>query len=396
MPADSSKHLHESENDVPTEDIWQSFFRESAAQRRQAQLERFRGGNARESEFSLDFGNNDYMGVSRTAKTIEALECLEQVGSTASPALMGYHSAHRKLEAKIAGWCGTEDALVFSSGYSANVGILSCLASAGDLILSDQLNHASLIDGSRLSKAQVQVFPHNDCAFVSDYLRQNRALFRRVLIVTESIFSMDGDEAPLVDLALLCDEFECGLVVDEAHATGAYGTTGCGLLEDLQLAQAPLLKLGTLSKSVGAGGGFAAGSRAAIHFLVNHCRSFIFSTALPIPIALAACSAIDQIQVAHQTRRKLIQNAGRLRASLTELGWNLVAGTSPIIPLIVGDENTCLEISAHLQRKGIYVPAIRPPTVPEGTARLRISLNATHSARDIEQLLEALAHFSPR
>lgn len=386
-----------SEPDAETpEASWQTFFLEAASNRRRQNLERFRGGIQEPTDLKLDFGNNDYMGMSQNPAVIDAMRNAAQVGSTASPALRGYHSVHRELEARIADWCATEDSLVFSSGYATNVGVLSCLASAGDLILSDQLNHASLIDGSRLSKAQVQIFPHNDIEFIAGYLTENRPNFRRVLLVTESIFSMDGDAAPLKSLAELCNRFECGLIVDEAHATGAFGSTGSGLLEDLQLAQSPLLKIGTLSKALGVGGGYAAGSQQAIQHLVNHCRSYIYSTAMPLPIASAALAAISELEAAHQERKRLRERSMHLRSTLRSMGWQIIAGESPIIPLVVGSETKCLEMATRIREKGIYVPAIRPPTVPPGTARLRISLNATHTESDVAELVEALAEFPPR
>ena len=385
--------MNAKQRDKSCSNSWQGYFSDSAVRRQELNLVRFRGGIAEDARVDLDFGNNDYLGICRNESILQPLANATQLGSAASPALRGYHKQHNQLESLIAEWCGTEDALVFSSGYATNVGVLSCLAQQGDLILSDQLNHASLIDGCRLSRAQVQIFPHNDTEFLRKALEENRDQFARVLIATESVFSMDGDTAPLKEQSQLSKEFDCGLVVDEAHATGVFGSTGCGVLEDLSLPVPPLLKLGTLSKAIGASGGFAAGSKEAINHLVNHCRSYIYSTALPIPVAASACTAINILKSQHSCRASLLQASQNLRSLLKSAGWHVLEGASPIIPVIIGDEDKCLRLATHLRQQSIYVPAIRPPTVPQGTSRLRVSLNATHRPEDINRLLEVLASF---
>lgn len=291
----------------------------------------------------------------------------------------------------------SEDALVFSSGYAANLGVIACLAGAGDLILSDQLNHACLIDGCRLSRARTQIFPHNDVGFVRDFLQANRHQFERVLIITESVFSMDGDLADLRSLTDLADQYGSGLLVDEAHATGVYGPGGCGMLGELGLEGRCLAKLGTLSKALGNVGGYVGGSRLLIDYLINHCRSYIFSTAAATSIMYAAEAALAEMLKMDTERRELRQRAMYVRHALRQQGWHVpVAGQqgqpddSPIIPVVVGAETVALELSERLLQQGIYVPAIRPPTVPEGTSRLRISLTAEHDQEAVQRLATAM------
>jgi 8-amino-7-oxononanoate synthase len=379
---------------------WDSFLSSSLDEKRAIDQFRTRGaGRFGQGAISpsFDFGSNDYLGLSTHPRIVESLRASARCGSGASPVLSGYGDEHHRLESALARLAGTEASLVFSSGYAANVGTLACLASDGDLILSDRLNHASLIDGCRLSNAQTKVYPHADEGFVREFLGLHRENFRRVLIVTESIFSMDGDCAPLRELSELAERFECGLVVDEAHATGVRGNRGAGMLEELGLEDQVLAKLGTLSKAIGCVGGYVCGSRQLIDYLVNHCRSYIFSTAPASAIMLAAQAAIDQMGSMDVERSRLKQLAGKLRADLRRLGWyvpqsNVGCGCddSCIVPVIVGDERTTLELSQRLANDGIYVPAIRPPTVPAGTSRLRISLTARHSQESLTALLDSM------
>ncbi len=341
----------------------------------------------------IDFGSNDYLGL-RTDSTVLAALCEDRNGAVwgagASPVLSGYSSFAADLEAALADFSHSESALVFSSGYACNVGTVACLAGTGDLILSDQLNHASLIDGCRLSKARTVVYPHNDLDFIREKLSAERQHYAKVLLITESIFSMDGDAARLVELVKLAEHFDCGVVVDEAHAVGVYGACGGGLLEELNLQARVLAKLGTLSKALGCVGGYVAGTQDLIEFLVNHCRSYLFSTAAPGLSLLAATKALELLRGMHVEREMLRQTAQELRQSLGQQGWPVFAGDSAIIPIIVGSEHRAMELSQHLWKSGIYVPAIRPPTVPENTCRLRISLSAKHSIDDRQRLVTAL------
>ncbi|MEZ6137393.1 MAG: 8-amino-7-oxononanoate synthase [Pirellulaceae bacterium] len=351
----------------------------------------------------IDFSSNDYLGLAGNPAVAARAQAVLQTngwGAGASAVLSGYTPLHQELEHALAAHCHTDAALVFSSGFAANVGALACLATESDVIYSDALNHASLIDGIRLSRAERTIYPHNDLEFLTTNLHANRSRFARALIVTESVFSMDGDEACLADLLDLCCRFDCGLIVDEAHATGVYGATGGGLLQALQLDQHPalVLKLGTLSKALGGIGGFAAGSAVAIEYLVNRCRSYLFSTAPPAASMAASLAALELSQGMSAARTALQTTSFELRQQLQRMGWNVPNGQSPILPLIIGDERSSVRWSEHLSEQGMRVPAIRPPTVPPGTSRLRISLSTQHTPADLANLvavLETSVHGSP-
>ncbi len=379
---------------------WKEHFQETLSGLCQANALRERNVHSAAANIArLDFGSNDYLGL-RTAPFLRQ-RVAERLttdtsgwGSGASPVLSGYTAAHAALESSLCELSGTSAALVFSSGYSANVGALACLADKTDAIYSDQLNHASLIDGMRLSRAERVIFPHRDVQFLETHLAAHRHRFNRVILVTEAVFSMDGDCA---DLPLLCDlaeRYDCGLVVDEAHATGVYGAQGGGLLEELQLESTPrlplLLKLGTLSKALGGIGGFAAGDQLVIDFLVNRCRSYLFSTSPPAATMVAAAAAIEMLKGMQAERHRLRTLSRELRSRLQRAGFWVAAGDSPIVPVIVGSERDALWLSQRLMAAQIYVPAIRPPTVPVGTSRLRISLSVQHTQEDIDRLLETL------
>lgn len=393
---------------------WLSFLEQELFRKESSGLLRRRGGVLAGSEGSVaDFGSNDYLGLRLKVGLMETLANSSCLGSGASPVLSGHTAEHQALEERIARLCGAESALVFGSGYACNVGVISCLAQTGDLIVSDQLNHASLIDGCRLSKACKYIFRHNDLEDVRGFLRSQRHKYRRVLLVTESVFSMDGDRASLRRLADLADEYECGLVVDEAHAFGVYGRKGSGLLEELGLGDRVLVKLGTLSKSAGSMGGYVCGERTLVNFLVNHCRSYIFSTAPPPGLMTATRCTIEHLEQMEGQRVTLRDTARRVRKDLTELGWYTSVhafrnssspdggsqadmreedpADSPIIPIIVGSEERALRISDYLLKQSLYVPAIRPPTVPPGTARLRVSLSTNHTDQQVSKLIQALA-----
>ncbi len=348
----------------------------------------------------VDFGSNDYLGL-RCHSTIReniADWCRGDGtawGSGASPVLSGYTPAHAKLERSLCELSHSTSAMVFSSGYSANLGSLACIAGASDAIYSDQFNHASLIDGMRLSRAEKVIFPHNDLGFLEEHLASHRHRFERVLIVTESVFSMDGDCADLLQLCELSQRFDCGLVVDEAHATGVYGVDGGGLLEELELDGTQLeplvLKLGTLSKAIGGIGGFAAGDGPTIDYLVNRCRSFLFSTSPPALMMHAVVAAIELLRSMRAERQELRSMSFSLRQRLQRAGFEVAEGDSPIVPVVLGSERDAIEMSQRLLTRGLYVPAIRPPTVPAGASRLRISLSAKHTAEEVDQLFDALS-----
>lgn len=390
---------------------WKQHLESQLRELERAQLLRQRGlqkdGNLK-NEIRLDFGSNDYLGLRTNPAILRTIEAAVQLkiepasnpempsaefigwGSGASPVLNGHTSPHRILESKLASLNHTGDAMVFSSGYACNVGVLSCLADSDCIVFSDQLNHASLIDGLRLSRSERVVYKHCGVKDLSENLERLRGTKSRGLIVTESIFSMDGDEAPLREVADLAERFDCGLIVDEAHATGVFGTQGGGLVDELKLTDRVLLKLGTLSKALGGIGGYAAGDRQTIQYLVNRCRSFLFSTAPPPLAMLAASAAIDHCLAMNEVREHLRFIAASLREQLRESGWNVISGRSPIVPVIIGEAEKTLQLSAKLLELGIYVPAIRPPTVPQGSCRLRISLSANHTSADIATLIEAI------
>ncbi|MFK7735768.1 MAG: aminotransferase class I/II-fold pyridoxal phosphate-dependent enzyme [Pirellulaceae bacterium] len=389
---------------------WSNFFQGALDSRRAAHgfRQRRAGLDFDSADDWLDFGSNDYLGLRHHPSVISVLSNAESTGSGSSPLLFGYSRLQQSVEQKIAELTGSESALVFASGYACNVGVLACLATRDDLILSDQLNHASLIDGCRLSKATTQVFSHSDVQQVADYLRDHRGRYQRVVLVTESVFSMDGDFSPLNDLADVCERHGCGLVVDEAHAFGVYGDRGSGRVEELGLGDRVLLKLGTLSKSVGAVGGYAAGSQLLVDYLINFCRSFMFSTAPAIPNLHAVRSALDQVESMSDDRARLRELSAGLRDSLAANGWQVDLSAdrdlveahaprsdverpdSPIVPIWVGESKHALELSQRLLEQNVYVPAIRPPTVPEGTSRLRVSLSAQHSDADLRRLVKIL------
>ncbi len=347
----------------------------------------------------VNFGTNDYLGLRHDGRLVAAANHAMQVsgvGAGASPLVSGYSSLHAQLEDKLAQWQKSEASLVFTSGMSMNTGVIPALAGPNDLVLSDQLNHASLIDGCRLSGAHKRIFEHGNVSMAADLLKAERGKYERVLLITESVFSMDGDIAPLHELTRLCEEHQVGMLVDEAHATGVYGPSGAGLGEELDLSSRWLLKLGTLSKGIGTCGGFATGSQLVITFLVNRCRSYIFSTALAPPVVAASAQAIELIPELADRRQRLKHISSSLRTRLLEDGWNVPTGDSPIIPIIVGSSESAMELSARLLEANFFVPAIRPPTVPAGTSRLRLSLSAAHTDEHIAGLVTQLKSLNGR
>jgi 8-amino-7-oxononanoate synthase len=342
----------------------------------------------------IDFGSNDYLGLRRHPLLVKAVQdalTLGVWGSGASPVVSGYSQLQSQLEAALAEFSDQPAAMVFSSGYATNAGTIACLGQKDDLILSDQLNHASLIDGCRLSAATRIVYTHGSLDEVRENLRAQRHCFKRALIVTESIFSMDGDSAPLKELGELARSYDCGLVIDEAHAVGIYGERGSGLVEHLGLDLPMLLKLGTLSKSLGSMGGYACGESTCIEYLVNRCRSYMFSTSPPPAMFAAPLAALELAQGMEEARSRLRRTGQSLRSRISQLGLKVPLGDSPIVPVVVGTSEQALAIQQSLRQRGYYVPAIRPPTVPAGTARLRISLSILHTPEHVDGLVEALS-----
>lgn len=342
----------------------------------------------------LNFGANDYLGLANDPRLIIAAEdcaAKEGWGAGASPLITGHTLTHALLEAQLAAWLNTEAALVTPSGFAANAGTIAALAEAGDTIYSDAKNHASLIDGCRLSRARVEIYPHNDVAALGELLQRTAGDARRRLIVTDTVFSMDGDTARLPELCDLAEEFDAMLLVDEAHATGVFGADGTGLAEEQGVAARIPIRIGTLSKALGSGGGFIAGEQRLIDWLVNRARPYVFSTAHPPATAAAALAAIRIVQREPQRRTELLTRAAWLREELRHQGWQLGAAATQIIPVIVGDAATVMKLHRALMDVGCFVPGIRPPSVPAGEALLRISLSYAHQQGDLEELAAQLA-----
>jgi 8-amino-7-oxononanoate synthase len=343
----------------------------------------------------ISFGSNDYLGLSSHPDVIAAgIEALTHgAGATGSRLTTGNFALHEELENKIAHLKHAEASIVFSSGYAANIGTIPALVGRGDLILSDELNHASLIDGCRLSRAEVRIYRHADIEHTQTLLADRQA-YSRLLVVTDSVFSMDGDFAPLNKLARLCNENDGCLMVDDAHGLGVFGDSGSGVIEHLGLrgSSVTLVQMGTLSKAAGGVGGFVAGSQILIDFLRNRARSFIYSTALPPSSIAAASRALDIIKSDHSLRKRLQNNIAKLREGLHESGYTVLLGESPIVPLIIGDSGAAVTISKQLEEAGFWVPAIRPPTVPPGTSRLRITVSALHTETQISELIAAVTN----
>lgn len=345
----------------------------------------------------LNFGSNDYLGLAAHPRLVEAaVEAARQFGwgSGASPLVSGYSQLHERLESRLAEFEGTEAARVFVSGFAANTGTVAALVGPGDAVFPDRKNHASLLDGCRLSRADVRPYAHGDWRQL-DALLARAGACRRRLIVTDSLFSMDGDLAPLAQLAELAQRHQAMLMVDEAHATGVFGRLGRGVAEHLAVEQGVHVRAGTLSKALGGLGGFVAGSRALVQWLAHRARPYVFSTAAPPAVAAAALAAIDIVQREPERRRRLLALAAQLRRALSEQGWNVGTSASQIIPIVVNDPAQALRLAEALRQRGLLVPAIRPPSVPEGESCLRISLTSAHTPEMIERLTGALAELSP-
>ena len=344
---------------------------------------------------AINFGSNDYLGLSWHPEVrqaaLESAQRIPKFGSGASPLVTGQTSEHADLVQSIAAFKETESAIVFSSGYAANVGTVASLATKEDIIFSDSLNHASLIDGCRLSRAQVMVYPHCNYFALRELVRLNRHRGRFAFVATDSVFSMDGDLAPLVEIDALCREFDMMCILDEAHATGVVGNQGRGLAEHTGLSYERIVSIGTLSKALGCVGGFVAGPSVLIDWLTNHARSWIYSTASTIPNAAAACRAVSLVQGMQSQRIELARTALELRSRLASLGFEVGSGDSPIVPIYINDAKQVIQFSEQLLKAGVYVPAIRPPTVPENRSLLRISLSIMHSPDEINRLLAVLA-----
>lgn len=341
-------------------------------------------------ETLINFSANDYLGLASSptlrAAAMAALE-RQGVGTGASRVVVGDTTAHQSLEARLAAFERAEAVLLFNTGFAANTGTIPALVGSGDAVFSDALNHASLVDGCRLSRARVVVYPHADAEALGRVLAETPA--RRKLVVTDTVFSMDGDLAPLRELLAACREHGAALMVDEAHATGVLGVRGAGLCEELGLEAEVDLRVGTLSKALGCLGGYVATSRAVADLLLNRARPFVFSTSLPAALCAAAEAALEVVQGDDALRARLWRNIHRFAKGLRLLGLP-AEPRSAIFPVILGEPEHALEAARRCRERGLLVKAIRPPTVPEGTSRLRFCLSAAHTEGHIDLALEVL------
>jgi 8-amino-7-oxononanoate synthase len=341
----------------------------------------------------LHFSSNDYLGMAwhpQVREEYQEIAGQNGVGSGASPLILGASAPYFRLVRTLAQWHGCESAVVFPSGYAANLGTITALAGPEDLILSDALNHACLIDACRLSKATVKIYPHRDVEALGRLLASSRNQFRMAFVITDTVFSMDGDIAPIEQIDSLCREFDAIGIADEAHAGGVIGKHGTGVLDQAQVDRSHWIKTGTLSKAIGCVGGYVTGSNVLCQTLHHRSRSFIYSTALPPALLAAASRSIEIIQHMDLQRHRLVELSSYLRRELEQAGYRTASDTTPIVPIYVRDPHEALELSARLLKEGIYVPAIRPPTVPPEGCLLRVSLNAAHTIDDCQKLLQIL------
>jgi 8-amino-7-oxononanoate synthase len=338
----------------------------------------------------VNFASNDYLGLANDPRVIEAAQESAAVhgwGSGASPLVSGWRAPHEALALALAEFEGVEAVALFSSGFAANLGAIGALVGPEDVVYLDRLDHACLVDGARLSRAKLRVYPHNDVNRLESILSRDRGKFRRSLIATDGVFSMDGDIAPLADLADLARRFGCIFLVDEAHGTGVFGSAGRGASEHCGVHDRVDVLVGTLSKALGSIGGFVAGSRKLVDWLINRARPLIYSTCLPSPAASAALRALEILQAEPWRRARIFELSSRLLDGIEAANRG---HPGPIVRVIVGSPERALERSSLLLDRGFLVPAIRPPTVPKGTSRLRISLSASHELADIDGLIAGL------
>jgi 8-amino-7-oxononanoate synthase len=368
--------------------------------------EGLRGLEARSQRRSLveiqgvNFCSNDYLGLAEhpglRAEVAEAVRLAEKIGGTGSRLLSGQTEVWRDLEEEFAKFAGTESALFFTTGYAANVGLLSSLVGKDDLVFSDECNHASLIDGMRLSGARKVIYSHLNLNALEDALRREPGTSPRKLIVSESVFSMDGDIAPLVELATLAEKYNAALILDEAHATGVHGPAGHGLAAAAGITSKVLAIIHTCGKALASAGAFVCGPAVLKEHLVNHARTFIFSTALPSYFAQQIRTALRLAEGMNEGRASLLQRAAWFRAALQSKGFDTAGTASQIVPVVLGNNDATLDAAEHLQREGFAVRGIRPPTVPEGGSRLRLSLTARISEQELSRVVHSLVAWRSR
>jgi 8-amino-7-oxononanoate synthase len=340
----------------------------------------------------LNLSSNDYLGLAAHpgVALAAARATARGTGATASRLIVGTDRAYGELEEKLA-FQGSEAALVFGSGYLANVGAISSLVGPGDAVVSDELNHASIIDGCRLSRATIHRYRHRDLDDLEDALqRAERQGARRMLIVTETVFSMNGDVAPLAEIVELKERYGAALLVDEAHADGVFGPHGEGIAHELGVADRLDVHVGTFGKAFGAYGAYVAGTRPLIDYLVNAGRTFVFATALPPPVTGAVDAALDIVRDGAALREDLHAKAARFRARLEAYGLDTCGSATQIVPVVVGESHAALEAARTLETAGVLGVAIRPPTVPDGTARIRFSVSVLHTESELDRALDAI------
>lgn len=376
---------------------YESFFLEQLDKIEKQQLtrhlRRFDGPNQCETLIegrkNILLSSNHYLGLGtdEDAKR-KANEAINQfgIGSGGSRLTTGNSSLHEQLEEAIARFKGNERTLLFSSGYLANVGVISSVVGKGDVIFSDEYNHASIIDGCRLSRAKTVIYSHCNMESLERALKEEQTSGKK-LIVTDGVFSMDGDIAPLPEIKSLARQYEAMVMVDDAHGTGVLGKLGKGTAEHFGIEDVDIT-VGTMSKALGTEGGFVTGSSHLIEYLKNRARTFIFQTALSPGVIGATLAVIEKLMKQPEIVHKLQWNAAYLRNSLTKKGFNVLEGETAIIPLIIGGAKETLQFSARLEERGVFAPGIRPPTVPEGTSRIRITVMATHSKEQLDQAID--------
>jgi 8-amino-7-oxononanoate synthase len=354
-----------------------------------------RGGGKfdKDGQVVYNLGSNDYLNLAQhPAVKAGAIEAIQAAGGSASASrlMSGHLDLHQGLEEGLAAWAGTEAALIFGSGFLANLGVLQALVGDGDLILADKLNHASLVDGMRYSAGRWYRYRHKDLEHLEALLKR-RTLSRHKYIVSDAVFSMDGDQAPLAELGWLAEKYDATLIIDEAHSFGVLGDKGGGLCRTLPLAQRPAVVVGTLSKALGSYGGFVGCSSKLRSYLLNKARSFIYSTALPPACVGGAVAALAVLKSTPDLGARLMDKVKSFYARLKELGFQLKPLESQIIPILVGDNQQALTLAQALRTYRIIAPAIRPPTVPPGTARLRLSVTLAHLPEDLAYISDQLA-----
>jgi 8-amino-7-oxononanoate synthase len=347
----------------------------------------------RDGRSLINFASNDYLGLANDPRLKQAAITAIQAwgtGSTGSRLLSGHRSLHSQLETAIADWKQTEAALVFSSGYLANLGTITALVGQRDLILGDQYNHSSLKNGAKLSGAAYREYPHNNLEQLAQYLHQERSHYRRCLILSDSVFSMDGDLCPLPEIIALAESHDCMVLIDEAHATGVMGRTGSGCREYFHCQTAQIVQMGTLSKALGSLGGYVAGTAQLIDFLRNRAASWIYTTALSPADTAAAIAAIQVIQQEPERLQNLWSNVQYFQTHLASIAHKLLPSHSPILCVELDSPEQALALAQQLQNQGIFAPAIRPPTVP--TSRIRFTLMANHTQSQLQQAIKVLKH----